>query len=128
MAVMQLEGPYPTFARPSVEECWEVRNRLHSLHGLGGEYVRPQSCPTIDPIAICDPEEVSSSSCFFFTIVLHVKLKFCECEKHGMGSGNLSFILSCLISSHVLRFWLWSIFLLKSAWNLELWKMRNLGN
>ncbi|CAK9206393.1 unnamed protein product [Sphagnum troendelagicum] len=58
MAVMQLEGPYPTFARPSVEECWEVRNRLHSLHGLGGEYVRPRSCPTIDPIAMRDPEEV----------------------------------------------------------------------
>jgi hypothetical protein len=128
MAVMQLEGPYPTFARPSVEECWEVRNRLHSLHGLGGKYVRPQSCPTIDPIAIRDPEEVSSSSCYFFVIVQHVKLKFCECEKLGMGSGNLSFILCCFTSSHVLRFWLWSIFLLKSSWNLELWKMRNLGN
>lgn len=52
-------GPFPTFARPSADECYEVRNRLMDLHGLD-QYVRPTSCPTNVPIDSCDPPEVCS--------------------------------------------------------------------
>uniref|UniRef100_A0A7I4D411 HhH-GPD domain-containing protein n=1 Tax=Physcomitrium patens TaxID=3218 RepID=A0A7I4D411_PHYPA len=44
-------SPYPDFARPYPEECYEVRNRLSQLHGTGS-YARGKSCPTIDPLQV----------------------------------------------------------------------------
>lgn len=68
--VVESGGPFPTFARPSADECYEVRNRLMDLHGLG-EYIRPTSCPTNFPIDSRDPPEVCS--------VYHNQSSMCSC-------------------------------------------------
>jgi hypothetical protein len=116
--VVVQEGPM--FVRPSVDERWEVQNHLlislvhaplfmsnHRFHSwLEGRLV------------------LSSSFAPSLWLIMYVKnWKFCQCEMHGLWK---SFVMSCVISFHVFEFQLLEYMSLKSAWNMELWKVINL--
>lgn len=113
-------SPYPDFARPYPEECYEVRNRLSQLHGTGS-YARGKSCPTIDPLQV----SACKFKCFVDTIKQGGKVGFLwdcaliACVQSEPYRRNEGIFISalCYCDQEPMLTHLWFVSVVKFKWS-----------